>query len=73
VNEEGWVYLMLISLLICNAYQLLILHKLNEKSTIELQQKKQLKSQKQKEVIVSSTTTNRNSKTNEHKKAKPSK
>ncbi|AGX02189.1 MULTISPECIES: KinB-signaling pathway activation protein [Bacillaceae] len=32
VNEESWVYLMLFPLLICNAYQLLILHKLNESS-----------------------------------------
>jgi KinB signaling pathway activation protein len=46
VNEEGWVYLMLISLLICNAYQLLILHKLNEKSTLEKQQKSKLASSK---------------------------
>ena len=29
VNEESWLYLMLLPLLICNAYQLLILHKLN--------------------------------------------
>ncbi|MCA1032803.1 KinB-signaling pathway activation protein [Bacillus timonensis] len=28
VNETDWLYLMLIPLLICNAYQLLILHKL---------------------------------------------
>jgi KinB signaling pathway activation protein len=39
VNEKSWVYLMLIPLLVCNAYQLLILHKLNEKSLIEKQQK----------------------------------
>ncbi|MBY0121958.1 KinB-signaling pathway activation protein [Bacillus sp. S/N-304-OC-R1] len=32
VNEQSWVYLMIFPLLICNAYQLLILHKLNEKS-----------------------------------------
>jgi KinB signaling pathway activation protein len=30
-NEESWLYLMLIPLLICNAYQLLILHKINSK------------------------------------------
>lgn len=46
VNEESWVYLMLISLLICNAYQLLILHKLNEKSSLEKQQKSKLSSPK---------------------------
>ncbi|MBA2876938.1 KinB-signaling pathway activation protein [Thermaerobacillus caldiproteolyticus] len=28
INEKDWLYLMLIPLLICNAYQLLILHKL---------------------------------------------
>ncbi|UQD53723.1 KinB-signaling pathway activation protein [Bacillus methanolicus] len=40
VNEESWLYLMLFPLIACNAYQLLILHKLNEKSE---QQKKSLK------------------------------
>ncbi|MFP7300501.1 KinB-signaling pathway activation protein [Neobacillus niacini] len=32
VNELSWVYLMLFALLACNAYQLLILHKLNMQS-----------------------------------------
>ena len=32
VNEHSWLYLMLFSLLACNAYQLLILHKLNMQS-----------------------------------------
>jgi KinB signaling pathway activation protein len=32
VNEQNWLFLMLIPLLICNAYQLLMLHKLNERS-----------------------------------------
>jgi KinB signaling pathway activation protein len=31
-NEVSWVYLMIFPLIICNAYQLLILHKLNEES-----------------------------------------
>lgn len=35
VNEESWVYLMAFPLLICNAYQLLMLPKLNEKSQQE--------------------------------------
>lgn len=35
VNEHSWLYLMLFPLLICNAYQLLILHKLNQKSAQE--------------------------------------
>jgi KinB signaling pathway activation protein len=32
VNKESWLYIMLYSLIVCNAYQLLILHKLNEKA-----------------------------------------
>lgn len=35
VNEHSWLYLMLFPLLICNAYQLLVLHKLNQKSLQE--------------------------------------
>ncbi|MEH7442684.1 KinB-signaling pathway activation protein [Bacillus sp. JJ1122] len=35
VNEHSWLYLMLFPLLICNAYQLLVLHKLNQKSIEE--------------------------------------
>jgi KinB signaling pathway activation protein len=35
VNEESWVYLMIFPLLVCNGYQLLILHKYNEKSAME--------------------------------------
>lgn len=64
VNEKSWVYLMLIPLLICNAYQLLILHKLNEKSSIEKQQKSKLAS-----------PNNSNTKVNNQKqqKVKPSK
>jgi KinB signaling pathway activation protein len=30
INDENWLYLMLIPLLVCNAYQLLILHKLTK-------------------------------------------
>lgn len=37
VNEQSWLYLMLFSLLACNAYQLLILHKLNIQSQQERQ------------------------------------
>ncbi|WP_043931524.1 KinB-signaling pathway activation protein [Bacillus sp. EB01] len=32
VNEKSWFFLMLFPLLACNAYQLLVLHKLNQKS-----------------------------------------
>ncbi|WLR54994.1 KinB-signaling pathway activation protein [Mesobacillus subterraneus] len=35
VNEHSWLYLMLFPLLACNAYQLLVLHKLNQKSLEE--------------------------------------
>jgi len=35
VNEKSWVYLMAFPLLVCNAYQLLMLPKLNEKSQQE--------------------------------------
>jgi KinB signaling pathway activation protein len=47
VNELSWVYLMVISLLVCNAYQVLILHKLNEKSILERKHKVDLNNQKQ--------------------------
>jgi KinB signaling pathway activation protein len=43
VNEQDWVYLMIFPLLICNAYQLFILPKLNERSMAERETKKQLK------------------------------
>ena len=32
VNDKSWLGLMLIPLLVCNAYQILMLHKLNERS-----------------------------------------
>ncbi len=32
VNDHSWLYLMAFALLACNAYQLLILHKLNAQS-----------------------------------------
>ncbi|WP_147535642.1 KinB-signaling pathway activation protein [Bacillus marasmi] len=38
VNEHSWLYLMLIPLLACNAYQLLVLHKLNESSLMQRKQ-----------------------------------
>ncbi|WP_053364807.1 KinB-signaling pathway activation protein [Bacillus sp. FJAT-27245] len=50
VNDGSWFYLMLIPLLVCNSYQLLVLHKLNEKSLEErkkLQEKKPLQGTKQ--------------------------
>lgn len=39
-NSGGWFYFMLIPLLACNAYQILTLHKINEKSAVDLQYKK---------------------------------
>ena len=38
-NEKNWFYLMMISLLACNAYQILILHKLNAQSVHERQKR----------------------------------
>jgi KinB signaling pathway activation protein len=35
VNERSWLYLMMFALLACNAYQILILHKLNVRSEQE--------------------------------------
>lgn len=35
VNEESWIYLMLFPLIVCNAFQLLMLPKLNQKSLEE--------------------------------------
>lgn len=35
INDANWVYLMIFPLLICNAYQLIILHQLNESSVQE--------------------------------------
>ena len=39
VNNRSWVYLMLFALMACNAYQLLILHKLNTQSEQERQKR----------------------------------
>jgi KinB signaling pathway activation protein len=39
VNERSWLYLMMFALLACNAYQLIILQKLNLKSQQERQQR----------------------------------
>ncbi len=39
-NSQNWFYLMMFALMACNAYQLLILHKLNMKSEQERQQRK---------------------------------
>ncbi|WP_057915240.1 KinB-signaling pathway activation protein [Peribacillus muralis] len=46
-NEEGWLYFMLFPLLVCNAYQLLVLGKLIERSQKELAGKR---AQKQAQV-----------------------
>jgi KinB signaling pathway activation protein len=42
-NEKNWFYLMMISLLVCNAYQVLILHKLNAQSIQERNKRKEQK------------------------------
>ncbi|MFC5733590.1 KinB-signaling pathway activation protein [Cytobacillus gottheilii] len=43
VNEYSWVWLMIFPLIICNAYQLLILQKINEQSRMYRQQLDQKK------------------------------
>jgi KinB signaling pathway activation protein len=53
VNNQSWLYFMLIPLLVCNTYQLLMLHKINENSelqrkTIETRKMEKGKKQKQK-------------------------
>jgi KinB signaling pathway activation protein len=55
VNEQSWVHLMLFALLACNAYQILILHKLNmqsqqERQRIEGNRKQSKKSNPQKKA-----------------------
>jgi KinB signaling pathway activation protein len=47
-NSQNWFYLMMFALIACNAYQLLILHKLNMKSEHERQQRKNQSSNKAK-------------------------
>jgi len=42
-NDESWLFFMLISLLVCNTYQLLVLHKINAQSQVELQKKRETK------------------------------
>lgn len=39
-NNQGWLYFMLWPLLVCNSYQLLSLHKINERSAKEIEQKR---------------------------------
>lgn len=39
LNDVNWVYLMIFPLLVCNAYQIIVLHKLNEKSKKEREMK----------------------------------
>ncbi|MDQ0201756.1 KinB-signaling pathway activation protein [Neobacillus ginsengisoli] len=39
VNEKSWLYLMMFALMACNAYQLLILHKLNSRSEQDRQKR----------------------------------
>lgn len=47
-NEKSWFYLMMFTLLACNAYQILILHKLNTQS--ELEREKRLSQSKPKDT-----------------------
>ncbi|MEH7096421.1 KinB-signaling pathway activation protein [Neobacillus vireti] len=54
-NEKNWFYLMMISLLACNAYQILILHKLNAQSVQERQKRTE-------QTIPKTKNTNKNKK-----------
>ncbi|MBT2658655.1 KinB-signaling pathway activation protein [Bacillus sp. ISL-18] len=54
-NEKNWFYLMMISLLACNAYQILILHKLNAQSEQERQKRAE-------QTIPKTKNTNKNKK-----------
>ncbi|CEG25293.1 KinB-signaling pathway activation protein [Bacillus sp. B-jedd] len=58
VNEGGWFYLMLFPLLVCNGYQILILHKLNEKS-LEERKKAQGKSKQVPEKTTKKKSKNK--------------
>ncbi|MDQ0220612.1 KinB-signaling pathway activation protein [Peribacillus cavernae] len=51
VNDESWIYFMLLPLLVCNAYQLLILNKLIERSQRELESKRASKQKSGKQAI----------------------
>lgn len=51
VNDRSWLYLMMLALMACNAYQLLILHKLNAKSAQERQKRASQKSNNRKPPI----------------------
>jgi KinB signaling pathway activation protein len=62
VNEKSWLYLMMFALLACNAYQLLILHKLNLQSEQE----------RQKRANQSSGKSTSNKASNNKKTKKPS-
>ena len=56
-NEKNWFYLMMISLLVCNAYQILILHKLNAQSVQE-------RSKRAGQAAPNAKNTNKNKKAN---------
>jgi KinB signaling pathway activation protein len=55
-NDQSWISLMIFPLLVCNAYQLLILHKLNEQSK-QTRQLKQTTPKNQKSKGKTKTTT----------------
>jgi len=55
VNERSWLFLMLFSLIACNAYQLLILHKLNQQSA---QERERLAASKPAKLQVKKTVKN---------------
>lgn len=67
INKHTWFYIMLIALLACNAYQLLTLHKVNEKSA---QQREKITSKQSAHSVQQSKKKSGQKK--KKKKAKPS-
>ncbi|WP_075980357.1 KinB-signaling pathway activation protein [Bacillus massilinigeriensis] len=51
INKESWFYIMLFALLACNAYQLLTLHKVNEKSEQQRKSKSIVQQGKNKSAV----------------------
>jgi KinB signaling pathway activation protein len=56
-NERNWFYLMMISLLACNAFQILILHKLNAQSVQERQKRAEQTNPKEKKTTKNNKMT----------------
>jgi KinB signaling pathway activation protein len=60
VNDKSWLYLMMFGLLACNAYQLLILHKLNAQSQVDRQKRAKQSSMTNQTVSKNKKGSNKN-------------